>query len=69
MVMERISSINDLLDQKVRWAKDTYKLLIAGVENSVVYNIFQDRTGALQIHFYDWQMFIMISNNFKHTSF
>lgn len=69
MVMERISSINGVLDQKVRWAKDTYKLLIAGVQNSLVNSIFQDRTRASQIHLYDWQMFIMIFNNFKHTSF
>lgn len=44
--MERIALINGLLDQKVRLAKDTYKLLIAGMQNSVVNNIFKDRTGT-----------------------
>lgn len=36
MVMEIIALINGLLDQKVRQAKDTYKLLIAGTQNGVV---------------------------------
>lgn len=69
MVMERISLIDGLLDQKVRQAKDTYKLLITDMQNSVLNSIFKDRTRASQIHFYDWLMFIMISNNCKYTSF
>lgn len=43
---ERIALINGLLDQKVRLPKDTYKLLIAGMQNSVVNSIFKDRTGT-----------------------
>ena len=46
MVIERISLINGLLDQKVRRAKDTYKLVIASIQNSVVNSILKDRTGA-----------------------
>lgn len=42
MVMERITLINGLLDQEVRRAKDTYKLLTAGMQNSVVNSIFKD---------------------------
>lgn len=41
--MERISLINGLLDQKARQAKDTYKLLMAGMQNSVENSIFKDR--------------------------
>lgn len=44
--MERIALIHGLLHQKVRQAKDTYKLLIAGMQSSVVNSLFKERTGA-----------------------
>lgn len=43
MVTERIALINGLLDQKVRQAEDTYKLLIADMQNGVVNSIFKDK--------------------------